>query len=435
MSSLDNRRKWAVRAARLIDGSGNPPIENAILVVAEDSIAAVGRASEVHVGPDVTVIDLDTDTVLPGLIDTHNHPTLKPIGTGTDASGYIKQFYDPEAVLATRAIRNLRIDLLGGATTVRVVGELAFVDVAMAKVIEEGLIPGPRVIPSGPRLAPTGGHVWIPEWFVDGPESIRRVIREYVSKGALLIKIGLLDEGPDKTSYSPEELEAVVGEAHAHDIPVAAHCTGQWGSSIVLSLRAGVDVVEHVTPLNDRMIEEFLKAKAAMSLTPFVYRLPLPQPAPYWQFQDSGARTAEEWMNYNAAISDDYLESHPEVLSEDRYFGKEVFPALGPWMEAVHSAWKAGIPLAVGSDAPHGILPLNVEFLVACGLSPVDAISAATSVAAKISRLDRLTGTLAVGMKADFVSVRGNPVSDIRALRKVHFVAREGIRFDGLSFD
>ncbi len=431
---VSDQGMWAVRASLLVDGTGGQPVQDGLLVVNGDQIVAVGSAAQVRLNPNVRVYNLDGETVLPGLIDTHNHPTLKPIGTGSDASAYLSQFYDSETTMAARAVRNLRVDLLGGVTTARVVGELSFVDVSLAKAIAQGLVPGPRIIPSGPRLAPTGGHVWIPEWAVDGPDNLRHAIRNYVAKGAQLIKIGLLDEGSDMTSYTAEELAAIVGEAHHLGVPVTAHCTGRWGSSIRLSLRAGVDVVEHVTPLNEQVIEAFLKAGAAMSLTPFVYRMAWPQPSPYWHFQDSVARSAEEWMDYNARVSENHVEGHPEIMSEDRYFGKEVFPALGPWMEAVHAAWKAGVPLAVGSDAPHGVLPLNVEFLVDCGLSPLDAISAATRVAARISRLEDTTGTLAVGKKADFISVRGKPFEDIRALRKVHLVVREGVRFDSLSF-
>ena len=427
-------KKWAVKAARLIDGTGNAPIESPTLVIQGDRIAAVGPASRFQLDSSVEIIDLGKETLLPGLIDTHNHPTLKPIGAGTNASSYLSQFYDSLPRLTARAIRNLRIDLLGGVTTARVVGELNFLDVSLAAEIEAGTIPGPRLLPSGPRLAPTGGHVWIPEWSVDGPDNLRTAIRDYVSRGARLIKIGLLDETAETTSYSADELHAIVGEAHGLGVPVTAHCTGRWGSSIRLSLAADVDVIEHVTPLNEQIIEEFLKSGAGMSLTPFVYGMAWPQPVEYWQFQDSVARSAKEWMDYNAQKSQAHLEKHPELMTEDQLFGKEVFPALEPWMESVKQAWQAGVPLAVGSDAPHGVLPLNVEFLVRCGISPLGAITAATGVAAKISRLEKVTGTLSPGMQADFISVRGNPLEDIRALRDIDLVVRSGVPFRAMSF-
>lgn len=425
-------QQWAMTADRLIDGSGRPPIEGAALLVKGERIAAVGAKHQVPLAPGLEVFHLPGETILPGFIDTHNHPTLKPVGN--ELKDYLSQFYDPDARLTARAIRNLRIDLLSGVTTARVVGELSFIDVSLASDVEAGLVVSPHLLPSGPRLGPTGGHVWIPEWAVDGPDNIRHVVRDYTRRGAKLIKLGLLDETPERTSYSEEELAAAVGEAHELGIPVAAHCTGLWGSSIQQSLKVGVDVIEHVVPLNDQIIEAFMRAKAAMSLTPFVYKLPWPQPAEYWDFEERGAASAREWMDYNAALSDAFINAHPEVTTEDRYYGREVFPALRPWMDAVKRAWKAGVPIAIGSDAPHGAFPLNVEFLVDCGLSPLEAITAATGIAAQVSCIADETGTLVPDKRADFISLRGNPLEDIRAVRDVHFIVRNGLRYENLSF-
>jgi len=427
--------EWAIKAARLVDGTGSAPIANGLLLVRGDRIAAVGSESEVKLPSHVPIYDLGNETVLPGFIDTHTHLTIRPIGhEGTGISEYVGQFRDPEALLAARAVRSLRMDLLSGATTVRIVGELNFVDVSLATAVEQGLVPGPRILPSGPRLSPTGGHNWIPEWAVDGPENIRHRIREYVSHGSRLIKIGLLDEGPDQTSYTDEELSAIVTEAHGLSVPVTAHCTGLWGSSIRHAVKAGVDVIEHVVPLNGQIIEEVLKNGTGLSLTPFSYKLPWPQPAQYWHFEDFEAHSAKEWMEYNADRSQNYLKAHPEVMTQNRIFAREVLPALGPWMKAVQQAWKAGVPVAVGSDGPPGVFPLNVEFLVDCGLPALDAIIAATRVAAKISKLEEMTGTLSVGKWADFLSVRGDPLKDIKILRDIHLIVRGGVRFENLSF-
>jgi imidazolonepropionase-like amidohydrolase len=424
--------EWGVRAARLIDGTGRAPIEKALLVVQGERVAAVGPASELKPPPGLPVLDLGDETVLPGLIDTHNHLSLRPIGQ--DFGDYFSQFYDPESLVTARSVRHLRVDLLTGVTTVRVVGELDFVDVKLGAAVDEGLIAGPRIVPSGPRLGPWGGHVWIPQWSVGGAANIRHTIREYVARGARLIKLGLLDETQETTSYSDEELTAAVDEAHGLGVPVAAHCTGLWGSSIRHSLENGVDCIEHVVPLNEEMLELFVKSGAAMSLTPFAYRSAQPQPVSYWQFEKFGAKSAKEWADYNAKLSEEFLRAHPEMMTENRYFGREVFPALGPRMEIIRQAWKAGVPLAVGSDAPHGVLSLSVEFLVQCGLSPLEALTAATGVAAKIARIEDETGTLTAGKAADFLSVPGNPAENIKALRNVHLIARKGRRFDGLSF-
>jgi imidazolonepropionase-like amidohydrolase len=428
----DQNGEWAVRADRIIDGTGAPPISDAVLVVRDGRIKQIGATSTIKLSPQMEVYNYPHETILPGFIDTHNHPTLKPIGA--EFKDYMSQFYDPDARLATRAARNLRVDLLSGVTTIRVVGELNFVDVILAAEVQDGIIVGPNIIPSGPRLGPTGGHVWIPEWCVDKPENIRKTVRDYISKGSRLIKLGLLDESEEKTSYSDEELSAAVEEAHSLGVPVAVHCTGEWGSSILHCLKAGVDAIEHVVPLNRDIIQHLRETDTALSLTPFVYKLAQPQPAPYWHYQDFEAVSAKDWMDYNVTVSEDFLKSNPQIMTKDRYFGREVFPALKPWMDAVREAWEAGITICVGSDAPHGIFPLNVEFLVDCGIPPLAAIAAATGVAARVCRIEDSTGTLTPGKSADFISVRGNPIERIEALRDVNLIVRNGVRYQGLSF-
>ncbi len=429
---VDNDSEWAVSADQIIDGTGAPAISDAILIVRDGRIKEIGKRDKLKLPANVKVTHYPKETILPGLIDSHNHPTLKPIGAVF--ADYMGQFYDPDARLTARSARNLRIDLLSGVTTIRVVGELNFVDVILEKEVRDGIIPGPNIIPSGPRLGPTGGHVWIKEWAVDGPENIRKAIREYVSKGSRIIKLGLLDDGPDKTSYSDEELSAAVSEAHKLGVPVAVHCTGEYGSSIICSLKAGVDAIEHVVPLNKRMIEHFRKTKVALSLTPFCYMLAQPQPAEYYHYQDFEAKSAKDWMDHNAEISREFLKSNPEVITKDRHFGREVFPALQPFMEAVRDAWEAGITICVGSDAPHGVFPLNIEFLVSCGIPSLAAITAATGVAARVCQIDGSTGTLEPGKAADFISVRGNPLERIEALRNINLIVRDGVRYEGLSF-
>ena len=424
--------EWAVSADRIIDGTGAPAITDAILIVRDGRIKEIGKRDKIKPPGSVKVTHYPNETILPGLIDSHNHPTLKPIGAVF--ADYAGQFYDPDARITARSARNLRIDLLSGVTTIRVVGELNFVDVILEKEVQDGIIPGPNIIPSGPRLGPTGGHVWIKEWAVDGPENIRKAIRDYVAKGSRIIKLGLLDDGPDKTSYSDEELSAAVSEAHKLGVPVAVHCTGEYGSSIISSLKAGVDAIEHVVPLNKRMIEHFKKTKVALSFTPFCYMLAQPQPASYYHYQDFEAKSAKDWMDYNVEISDEFLKANPDVLTKDRHFGREVFPALKPFMDAVREAWEAGITLCVGSDAPHGVFPLNVEFLVKCGIPPLAAITAATGVAARVCQISDSTGTLAPGKAADFISVRGNPLNSIAALRDINLIVRGGVRYEGLSF-
>ena len=196
MMEMKKDQQWAVHADLLIDGTGAPPIDDGILVIRNGRIELVGERNKVALPPGTKVYNFPKETILPGLIDAHNHPTLKPIGA--EFKDYKGQFYDPDARLASRSTRNLRVDLLSGVTTIRVVGELNFVEVILDEEIRNGIILGPKIIPSGPRLGPTGGHVWIKEWSVDQPENIRQAIREYVAKGSRVIKLGLLDENPKR---------------------------------------------------------------------------------------------------------------------------------------------------------------------------------------------------------------------------------------------
>src|SRR5215472_6927416 len=154
----DSGTEWAVSADRIIDATGAPAITDAILIVRDGRIKEIGKRDKIKPPASVKVTHYPNETILPGLIDSHNHPTLKPIGTVF--ADYAGQFYDPDARITARSARNLRLDLLSGVTTIRVVGELNFVDVILEKEVHDGTIPGPNVIPSGPRLGPTGGHVW-----------------------------------------------------------------------------------------------------------------------------------------------------------------------------------------------------------------------------------------------------------------------------------
>lgn len=433
MQVQNNATPWIIKADQLIDGTGRPPLKKPAVLVRGDKIEWIGSAFDTAPVTGATLLELPGETLLPGFIDTHNHPSLKPIGS--ELASYMNQFRDPISRIAARSVRNLRIDLLCGVTTARVVGDLEFVDVTLAEDIQSGLIPGPRLIPSGPRLAPSGGHAWIPEWCVDGAENIRAAIRDYVGRGSRLIKLGLLDESKESTSYSDEELKAAVEEAHRLGVPVAVHCTGQWGSSIRRSLEAGVDTIEHVVPLNDEVIGWFKGSAASMSLTPFVYRMRWPQLTEYWTFQDAGAANAKQWTDYNSAASKRYLRANPGVLTDYQAYGREYFPPLIPWMSAIRRAWEKGIRLVLGSDCPHGSFCLNVEFLVDCGIPVLDAVRAATLSAARACGIASTTGSLVPGKTADLISVRGDPMKEITALRDIHLIVKAGTRFDHLSFN
>jgi imidazolonepropionase-like amidohydrolase len=308
---------------------------------------------------------------------------------------------------ALRGARNARNTLLAGFTTVRDLGSRDFVDVALMRAIDQGFIPGPRIFPAGHSIGITGGHCDTtgyapgvrergPEAGVaDGPDAALRAVRYQIKHGAKVIKIcataGVLSlEGPvGAQQLSEAEMRAVVEEAKRHGLKVAAHAHGTEG--IIAAVRAGVDSIEHGSMLNDEAIR--LMKERGTYLVPTTY--------------------------LTEAIRLDALP--PPIRSKAEY----IIPIA---RRSLEQAIRAGVKVAFGTDAaviPHGQNASEFGALVARGMSPIDAIRAATLNAADLLGVsDR--GNIASGLLADVVAVRGNPLDDIRVLEDVRFVMKGG---------
>ena len=402
----------ALKAARLIDGTGVPAITNAVIVVTDNRITAVGSASSVSIPADAKVIDLGDVTLLPGFIDAHTHLIGRVLG---DPEGDNSVVRDYESFGAIVGVLHARDTLLAGFTTVRNVGAGGnFDDMALRKAINEGWIIGPRMESAGHAIGITGGHCdengFKPgvaqqdplNGVADGPEEIRKAVRLQIKYGADVIKTcatgGVLSEGDavGATQYSFEELKALVDEAKKLDRKVAAHAHGTEG--IKIATRAGVSSIEHGSFLDEEGAT--LMGQRGTYLVPTL----------------SAAEAVER-----AAKSG--------VLKGLR--AEKALAAAAAARSATKIALKMGVPIALGTDAgviTHGTNAREFFLLTDWGgLTNMQAIQAGTLNGAKLLGWDKNLGSLTAGKWADIVAVAGDPLKDIHAMEKVVFVMKNGV--------
>jgi imidazolonepropionase-like amidohydrolase len=400
-----------LRAARLIDGSGAPPVANGIVVITDDRIVAVGHEGSVTVPPDARTIDLGDATLLPGFIDAHVHLIGRTLGDpGWDAAE-VKDYASYGAILG---VVNARKTLLAGFTSVRNVGAPHFDDMSLRQAIEAGAIPGPRMENAGHAIGMTGGHCDVdgyrpglfdgtPEKGVaDGPDQIRTAVRSQVKYGADVIKTcatgGVLSEGDavGATQYSYEELKALVDEANKLGRKVAAHAHGTEG--IKLATRAGVSSIEHGSFLDEEGAR--LMAQRGTYLVPTL-----------------SAGEAAERAAKNGTLTG--------------LRAQKALAAAAGMRNSVKLAVANKVPIALGTDAgvdAHGANGHEFVLLVEWGgLTPLQAITAGTMGSARLLGWDKDVGSLAAGKWADVVAVSGDPLANIHALEQAVFVMKNGV--------
>jgi imidazolonepropionase-like amidohydrolase len=401
-----------LKAARLIDGTGAAPIANAIVVVTDNMITAVGAAGQVRVPANARVIDLGDVTLMPGFIDAHTHLIGRVLGDPAGDTAAVRDFESFGAILS---VQHARATLLAGFTSVRNVGAAGrFDDMALRKAIDEGWTPGPRIMTAGHALGIRGGHCdqnafrpglldrGIEEGIADGPDQVRAAVRYQVKYGADVIKTcatgGVLSEGDavGATQYSFEELKAMVEEASKLERKVAAHAHGTEG--IKLAVRAGVSSIEHGSFLDEEGAR--LMKEHGVFLVPTL----------------SAAEAVER-----AAKSG--------VLKGLR--AEKALAAAAAVRHAIKLAVANRVQIALGTDAgvvPHGTNAHEFALMVQWGgMSNMDAIVAGTSNAAKLLGWDKKVGSLTAGRWADIVAVSGDPSKDIEDVQKVVFVMKNGV--------
>ena len=400
-----------LRAARLIDGTGAPTVQNGVVVVTDDRIVAVGPAGRVTIPAGATTIDLGDATLLPGFIDAHTHIIGRTLG---DPEGDDAPVKDYPAFGAILGVGNAERTLLAGFTTIRNVGASDFDDMALRKAINEGRIRGPRMQAAGHSLGITGGHCdengfrpglfdnGIEQGIANGPAEVRAAVRYQIKYGADVIKTcatgGVLSEGDavGVTQYDFDELKAMVDEATKHERRVAAHAHGAEG--IKIATRAGVTSIEHGS---------FLDAEGARLM-----------------------REHRTWL-VPTLMAGEAVERFAKTGVLNGLRAEKALAAAAAMRNAVKIAVANQVPIALGTDAgviPHGTNAHEFSLLVEWGgLSPMDAIVAGTLNSAKVLGWERNTGSLTVGKWADIVAVPGDPLADIRRMENVLLVMKGGV--------
>jgi len=384
----------AYRAARVFDGTSEGVIEDGAVVVEDGRIASVGPAR----GLPPNTVDLGDATLMPGLVDAHVHLVW-------DASAEPHEVVEREshALTVLRCAKNAGLHLRAGVTTVRDVGSADGLAVEIGRAVELGILSGPRVVAAGRAIAMTGGHGWFLGREADGPDAVRRAAREEIKAGASCIKLmasgGVYGhaEEPGSPQLTVEEMRPAVEEAHKAGRKAAAHAYSV--EAINNALEAGVDSVEHGSFLDRETVGRMREQGTYLVPTMSVY-----------------AAMAEKGPGLGS----------PEYITRKT---AEVLEAGG---DAFRLALEAGVPVAAGTDCgapghPHGTLPEELRLMVEAGATPQQALRFGTSAAAELLGLGDEVGALEPGKRADLLAVAGDPTLDIRALREVRLVLRDGV--------
>jgi imidazolonepropionase-like amidohydrolase len=399
----------ALHCGHLIDTLNGKMLGETTIVIEGTKVKEVQSGVQSPAG--AKIIDLATETCMPGLIDAHTHLTGE-----TSRTGYVDKFHWNIADYAVRSTVYARRTLLAGFTTVRNLGDTADESVALRNAINAGILPGPRIYTAGKALGTTGGHAdptnsyrsdlagdpGPADGVVNSVDDAAKAVRLHYKLGDDLIKImpsgGVLDEGTsgDNAQMTLEEIKAVVATAHDYGFAVAAHAHG--AEAIRRAVIGGVDSIEHGT---------FMDA------------------------EDMKLMVERGTWYVPTIIAGDFVARQSKVPG---YYPAQVAAkaaAIGPLIQATAArAYKAHVKIAFGTDAavyPHGQNAHEFELMVAAGMPPMFTIQAATINAAQLLRHDKELGTVAAGKTADVVAVPGNPIDDISLMKRVSFVMKDGI--------
>ncbi|SNS89471.1 Imidazolonepropionase [Geodermatophilus pulveris] len=389
---------FLLRNVTVVDGTGAAPVPGRAVVVEGRRIAWIGPQDAAPATAPEHVVDGGGRTLLPGLINCHVHLTADG---APDLMAQVAGDTVPKATL--RAAQSAVSALRSGVTTVRDCGAADDVVVELAKAIDRGMVPGPRVQAAGRVITMTGGHGHFIGREADGPDEVRKATRAEIKAGAAVIKVmatgGVLTPGvtPTQTALLPEELAAVAQEAHNSGRRVTTHAIGRAG--IHNALLAGIDSVEHGFYLDDELLE--LAVAQGTFLVPTmlavdgIVRNGRAGGIPGWAVDKAEAEAAQQRKSFADAVS-------------------------------------SGMRIAAGTDAgtpfnPHDDLAAELALMVRHGLSPMQALVAATGAAAENLGLAHEIGTLEVGKLADLVLVDGDPVEDVAATGRVALVVKDGV--------
>lgn len=395
-----------VNADRMVDVLAGRTVDRPIVVITDGRIAFVGREAPANLPQDAKRIDLAGKTILPGFIDMHVHLDSNPRYGGYTGLQFTDMFW------VAQGVQNVRDMLDAGFTTVRNVGSDNYSDVGYKQAVDEGLIKGPRIVPAAHALGATGGHcdqTYLPpsynakgEAVGDGPQELRARVREQRKYGAEVIKVcatgGVFSRNtePGQQQLSEDELRAIADEAHQWGLRTAAHAHGAAG--IKAAIRAGIDTIEHVSLVDDEGI-----------------RLAVERKQPVWFSMDIYNTDYTQAEGKKNGVLEDNLRKDREVAQIQR--------------DNFRKAHKAGVKMVFGSDAgvmPHGQVGGQFKVMVDYGMTPMEAIQAATRNAAQALGREKDVGAIAVGRYGDIVAVDGDPTQNVRLLESPSLVMKGG---------
>jgi imidazolonepropionase-like amidohydrolase len=382
-----------------VDGlfDGARAVTNAAVVIDGGTIVWAGQRSAIPKTPSgerSEIMPSPGRFVLPGLINCHCHLTLD------GEANFAAEVRQSDTLATLKAFRNARAALRAGVTTVRDLGANGTMVIELGRAIERGAIEGPRVIAAGRGVTTTGGHGLEVGRIADGPNEVRKAVREQIAAGAKVIKLfstgGVLGDGapPEVSQYTAEETAAAVNEAHNAGLRITTHAHGSGGMRV--ATEAGIDSIEHATLLDQKTVGLIKERDVAIVPTLLVVHSLLE----------------------NASRLDPVVLERTRAVSERH-------------REGVRMAHKAGVRIATGTDAgapftPHDRFAVELSLLVECGLSTEEALVAATSRAAEVVGLDN-AGKIGAGCWADLVFVDDDPLNELGVLRSPKSVYVRGV--------
>jgi len=385
--------KTLYKGFTLIDGTGANPVENAYFVIENQKVTKVGKDADEHIVEGCEVVDLSGKTVMPGLINAHNHITMNP-------DPATKVLSDAEATI--NGTINLKKQLDAGTTFLRDVGAQGYVDIELRKAVDSGVLEGAEFICAGKNICMTGGHGWSMGREADGADEARKAAREQLRAGADLIKLmatgGVMTPGvePGSPQLNYEEMKAAIEEAHNVGKKTATHAQGSVG--ILNAVKAGIDSVEHGIFLTDEIID--LMAKQGTYLVPTL-----------------------------AAVY--FIVSNAEGGNMPDYVVRKAKYCYDAHNESFRKAMKAGVKIAMGTDSgtpfnEHGSAPYEVKLMIAQGMPAMEALVTATKNSADLLGIQDNYGTLGEGKFADFLVLDENPLDNIETLFDLNSVYKKG---------
>jgi len=374
-----------LKCKTLIDGVHKLPTFNKIIKIENNYITQVEDFNDFRCSDDV--FDLGELTVMPGIVDCHDH-------LGLDVGDEKAQSFEQDVYIAIKGVKIAQMMLESGITTLRDVGEKAFIDVSWRRAINEGIITGPNVLISGQPIVRTGGHAWFLGIEIDGAAEALKAVRLQLKNGANLIKLmvggGMTTEHSDPLNpeMTRKEVFAIVSESHRAGKKVAAHVHG--GDGATLAIEANVDSIEHGVYLSHDQLADMARKSIFLVVTYGVLE---------------------------AIIRD---KNSPKFVQE------KVSKGLDNYIRVISMAKELGVQVVIGGDTYHARPSEELKALIKAGFSPMEAIKSATINGAKLCGIESITGSIERGKLADLIAIEGDPMRNIDSIRNVRYVFKKG---------